>query len=116
MKKSFAVLAVACLLSAWFASPALAVARYECKGLASDAITLTPHKDGSVNLSFDKNVTIVGTTQIAHKGDVFAAEFNLSAGTLVYIFDTLTKNGYEYFRRTDNRFGAAKLTCWWFQE
>ena len=60
-----------------------------------------------MNLSFDKNVTVVGTTQFAHKGDVFAAEFNIVGGMLVFIFDTITKNGYEYFRRTHQKFGAA---------
>jgi hypothetical protein len=96
-------------------SPVLALARYECKGLASDTITLTPYHDGSVNLSFDKNVTIVGTTGFTHKGDVFAAEFHAGGGMLVYVFDTITKNGYEYFRTADQKFEAAKITCWGFQ-
>ena len=78
-------------------SQAQAFSRYECKGLAADTITLTPYQDGSVNLSFDKNVTIAGTTKFTHKGDVFAAEFNLPAGMLVYVFDTLTKMDTSIF-------------------
>jgi hypothetical protein len=98
-------------------SPALALARYECKGLASQTIVLTPYKDGSVNLSFDKDKEISATTKFFHKGDVFTAEFNLDANgsVLIFIFDTITKNGYEYFRSPDKGTGAGKITCWWFQ-
>jgi hypothetical protein len=116
----FAMLALACPLSgisALSASPALALARYECKGLATNTIVLTPYQDGSVNLSFNKDPDIVATTNFVHKGDVFAAEFNIGnkGHMLIYIFDTLTKNGYEYFRTPDKGSGAAKLTCWSFQ-
>lgn len=98
-------------------SPALALSRYECKGLASETIVLTPYQDGSVNLSFNKDTDVAATTNFVHKGDVFAAEFHLGDKglMLIYIFDTLTKNGYEYFRTPDKGSGAAKITCWWFQ-
>lgn len=111
-------LAIAFLLIAILASPALALARYECKGLASQTIVLTPYQDGSVNLSFDKG-PVEATAKFAHKGDVFSVEFsnvgNMQDYMLIFIFDTLTKNGYEYFRVPGKGFGAAKMTCWWFQ-
>lgn len=124
MKARFVMLAAACLLSgisflliAMSVSPALALSRWECKGIAPNTIVLTPYQNGSVNLSFNKDTDVAGTTNFFHKGDVFTVEFNLDdkGRMLIYIFDTLTKTGYEYFRTPDKGSGAAKITCWWFQ-
>ena len=74
MKIHFAMLAM-CLLSAIsflliaLGSPALALSRYECKGLASDTIILTPYQDGSVNLSFDKG-PVQATAKFAQQADM----------------------------------------------
>jgi hypothetical protein len=123
MKTRFAdagnvISAIAILFIATLASPALALSRYECKGLASETIVLTPFQDGSVNLSFDKG-PVEATAKFSHHGDVFSAEFDNVNGVqdamLIFIFDTITKNGYEYFRLPSKGSGAAKITCWWFQ-
>ena len=55
-------------------SSAFALARYECKGIASQTIVLAPYEDGSVTLAFDKN-PVIDTTVFVHKDDVFVAEF-----------------------------------------
>ena len=117
MKICFVMLAAFALASA-VNSSASALSRYECKGVASQTIVLTPYQDGSVNLSFDKGPA-EATAKFFHHGDVFTAAFNNLAGVqdymLIYIFDTMTKNGYEYFRMPGKGFGAGKITCWWFE-
>ncbi len=99
-------------------SSAFALARYECKGLASQTIVLAPYEDGSVTLSFDKNPAI-DKTVFVHKGDVFVAEFKDVEGnkgsSLLFILDTQAKNGYEVASLPDRAPFAAKITCWWFQ-
>jgi hypothetical protein len=97
-------------------SPALALARYECKGITGDTIVLTPYKDGSVNLSFNKG-PVAATTRFSYKGNVFAAEFKNfeeQGGVYLVILDTATKNGYEYVS-SQKTAGAAKIVCGWLQ-
>jgi hypothetical protein len=71
-----------------------------------------------VNLSFDKG-PVEARAKFSHHGDVFTAEFDsfnaVPNGMLIFIFDTITKNGYEYFRLPGKGTGATKITCWWFQ-
>ena len=98
-------------------SQASGLARYECKGITSDTIVLTPYQDGSVNLSFNKG-PVEATTKFAHHGDVFVAEFK-DFGTqhmlYIVILDTLTKNGYEFVDLPNRTPAATKMTCWWYQ-
>jgi hypothetical protein len=97
-------------------SPAWALSRYECKGVASETTVLTPFEDGSVDLSFNKG-PVKATANFMHKDDVFMAEFaNLERAGASYmvVFDTLTKNGYEIVRLPNLPTIATKITCWWF--
>jgi hypothetical protein len=77
---------------------ALALARWECRGITADKIVLTPYQDGSVNLSFNDG-GVEATSQFADRGDVFTAIFkdvNGVAGALyILVIDTITRNGYE---------------------
>jgi hypothetical protein len=100
-----------------FCTPCWALARYECKGISSDTIVLTPYQDGTVNLSFNKGEP-QETTAFVHVGNVFTAEFQNIGGqagaSLIYIFDTMTNNGYEFFHKPPKPGVAAKITCWWY--
>jgi len=95
-----------------------ALARWECRGLTADKIVLTPYQDGTVNLSFDDG-PVRETTKWTHKGDVFTAIFQRVSGVngamLGYIIDAITRNGYEFFQKNDGQSGAAKMTCWYYQ-
>jgi hypothetical protein len=99
-------------------TPSWAVSRYECKGLASDTIVLTPYSDGNVTLSFNKGEPAEKAVFV-HKANVFTAEFQNVGGqpgaSLIYIFDTLTNNGYEFGHLPPRPAAAAKITCWWFE-
>ncbi|PWT82908.1 MAG: hypothetical protein C5B58_07435 [Acidobacteria bacterium] len=94
-----------------------ALARYECRGITADKIILTPYQDGSVNLSFNDG-DVTETTKFSHKGDVFTAIFkNVTGGRsslLIFIIDTITRNGYEVFDLPQGS-GSVKITCWWYQ-
>jgi hypothetical protein len=98
-------------------APSWALSRYECKGLTKDTIVLTPYEDGTVTLSFN-NGAPEETTTFVHKGNVFTAEFQNVGGRvgfgLIYIFDTITNNGYEFARTPPKPGFAAKITCFWF--
>jgi hypothetical protein len=98
-------------------APSWALSHFECKGISDDTIVLTPYEDGTVNLSFNKGSPEEQTTFV-HKGNVFTAEFQNVGGqagaSLIYIFDTLTNNGYEFAHKPPKPGFAAKITCWWF--
>jgi hypothetical protein len=114
--KKFTLLSL--LFLALSGSPAWAVSRYECKGVASETTVLTPFEDGSVDLSFNKG-PVKATANFTHKGDVFMAEFaNLERAATSYmvVFDTLTKKGYEIVRLPNLPAIAAKITCSWFDD
>jgi hypothetical protein len=117
MKTAWPAIVFALSLSL-LSTPSWALARYECKGLAPQTIVLTPYNDGTVTLSFDKGEPEEKTTFV-HKGNVFTAEFQNISGqqgaTLIYIFDTMTSNGYEFGHLPPKPAFAAKMTCWWFE-
>lgn len=100
-------------------SPALALSRYECKGLTNDTIVLTPFNDGSVTLSFD-NGPVKEKSIFVHKGNVFSVEFRgldgVAGASLIYVSDTLTNNGYEVGRAPPKPLFAAKIACRWFEK
>jgi hypothetical protein len=102
-----------------FCSPSWVLSRYECKGLASETIVLTPYNDSTVVLSFDKGPEVEKTT-FTHNGNVFTAEFQNVGGhsgtTLIYILDTISNNGYEFGHMPPKPAFAAKMTCWWFEK
>jgi hypothetical protein len=112
-------IALAALGFALLSSPSWALSRYECKGLASDTIVLTPYDNGTVTLGFEKKPP-EETAPFVHKGNVFTAEFQNVSGhpgaSLIYIFDTLSNNGYEFGHIPPKPAFAAKITCWWFEK
>jgi hypothetical protein len=118
MKICFVALAAAFALASAVNSSAMALARYECKGITNDSMILAPYTDGTVTLSFNEGGHVY-KTKFSHHGDVFSAEFANVDGVentlLLIILDTLTKNGYEYFRIPGREPGASKITCFWFQ-
>jgi hypothetical protein len=120
VRRSYSLAAfLAALGFALVSSPSWALSRYECKGLASQTIILTPYENGTVTLGFDKNPP-EETTPFVHKGNVFTAEFQNVSGhpgaTLIYIFDTVSNNGYEFGHIPPKPAFAAKMTCWWFEK
>lgn len=117
MNRLWAAAGTICLFL--FPQNASALARYECKGLTADKIVLTPYQDGSVNLSFNDG-GVVATTKFSHHGDVFTAIYRDVEGVkgtlMVFVIDTIARNGYEVFylpARPPG--GASKITCWWYQ-
>ena len=115
--KNYLVTLAALFVLASANSSAAALPRYECKGLSPDTIVLAPYTDGTVTLSFNNGGPEYNST-FSHHGDVLAAEFANVDGVantlLVIILDTITKNGYEYFRLPGRPSGASKITCFWF--
>jgi hypothetical protein len=98
---------------------ALALARWECRGITADKIVLTPYQDQTVNLSFNDG-GVDGTTSFSHHGDVFTAIFkdlNGVKGTIyALIIDTITRSGYEVVDIPGKPSGATKMTCWWYPQ
>ncbi len=98
---------------------ALALSRWECKGLSADTVVLTPYQDGAVSLSFNKD-GVSETSRFSHHGDIFTAFFRDVSGvkgaTLIYIIDTITREGYEAFDKPGGEAGAAKMVCFWFDK
>jgi hypothetical protein len=107
-------------VGSWLApQSAWALSHWECKGLTADTAILTPYQDGTVNLSFNKG-GVAETSHFSHHGNIFTVFFRDISGvkgaSLIYIIDTVTREGYEAFEKPGGEAGAAKMICFWFDK